>query len=92
MPALVTKASIFTRVTSIPMEDAAILLSRAAIMALPLPESYWKQGRNGGKLPAGLMPALEENERCRVCAAEELLGVAHRDGDILRFDVGLTGG
>jgi tRNA pseudouridine55 synthase len=60
--------------------------------ALQLPESYWKLGRNGGKLPAALLPDLNEKERCRVYAEEELLGVAHRDGDILRFDVGLTGG
>ena len=59
---------------------------------LPLPEQYWKLGRNGGKLPAGLLPELNDTERCRVYAGEELLGVAHRDGDILRFDVGLTGG
>lgn len=60
--------------------------------ALQLPERYWKLGRNGGKLPAALLPELDEEERCRVYAKEELLGVAHRDGDILRFDVGLTGG
>lgn len=60
--------------------------------ALQLPESYWKLGRNGGKLPAALLPELDEKERCRVYAKEELLSVAHRDGDILRFDVGLTGG
>ncbi len=59
---------------------------------LRLPEQYWKLGRNGGKLPAGLLPGLDEKERCRVYAGEELLGVMHRDGDILRFDVGLTGG
>jgi tRNA pseudouridine55 synthase len=60
--------------------------------ALHLPESCWKLGRNGGKLPAALLPDLNEKERCRVYAEEELLGVAHREGDILRFDVGLTGG
>ena len=60
--------------------------------ALQLPENYWKLGRNGGKLPAALLPELNEKERCRVYALDELLGVAHRDGDILRFDVGLTGG
>ena len=59
---------------------------------LLLPEQYWKLGRNGGKLPAGLLPELKENERCRVYEKEELLGIAHKDGDILRFDVGLTGG
>lgn len=63
-----------------------------ALPALQLPERYWKLGRNGGKLPAALRPELDEKERCRVYAKEELLGVAHRDGDILRFDVGLTGG
>ena len=63
-----------------------------ALPALQLPESYWKLGRNGGKLPAALMPELNEKERCRVYAEEEILGVAHKDGDILRFDVGLTGG
>ncbi|MBR0229060.1 MAG: tRNA pseudouridine(55) synthase TruB [Clostridia bacterium] len=63
-----------------------------ALPALQLPERYWKLGRNGGKLPAALLPELDEEERCRVYAKEELLGVAHRDGDILRFDVGLTGG
>ena len=65
------------------------------LQALPLirlPEQYWKLGRNGGKLPAVLLPELKNNERCRVYASDELLGVAHRDGDILRFDVGLTGG
>lgn len=60
--------------------------------ALALPSRYWKMGKNGAKLPARLMPGLQENERCLVYAAEELLGVARRDGDIIRFDVGLTGG
>ena len=63
-----------------------------ALPVLQLPESFWKLGRNGGKLPAELMPELQEKERCRVYADKEILGVAHKDGDILRFDVGLTGG
>ena len=63
-----------------------------ALPALQLPESYWKLGRNGGKLPAALLPELDEKDRCRVYAEKEILGVAHRDGDFLRFDVGLTGG
>jgi tRNA pseudouridine55 synthase len=63
-----------------------------ALPVLQLPENYWKLGRNGGKLPAELMPELNEKERCRVYADKEILGVAHKDGDILRFDVGLTGG
>lgn len=60
--------------------------------ALSLPEAYWKAGRNGGKLPAGLMPALPPNQRCRVYAGAELTGIARKDGNILRFDLGLTGG
>ena len=64
----------------------------AGLPALSLPQDYWKLARNGGKLPAGLLPELNEKERCRVYAAEELLGVAHRENDLLRFDVGLTGG
>ena len=63
-----------------------------ALPALQLPENYRKLGRNGGKLPASLLPELHEKERCRVYADKEILGVAHKDGDILRFDVGLTGG
>ena len=59
---------------------------------LDLPERYWKLGRNGGKLPAALLPSLEENERARVYAAEELLGIVRREEDVLRFQVGLTGG
>ena len=60
--------------------------------ALRLPERFWKIGRNGGKLPADLAPDLAEGCRCRVYAEAELLGVGRRDGDVLRFDVGLTGG
>ncbi len=60
--------------------------------ALHLPEQYWKLGRNGGKLPAELMPALTETTRCRVYAAQELLGIGRREGGVIRFDVGLTGG
>ena len=60
--------------------------------ALRLPERYWKPGRNGAKLPAALMPALEEDRRCRVYAGEAFLGVVRREKDALRFDVGLTGG
>ena len=58
---------------------------------LDLPERYWKLGRNGGKLPAGIT-SLEEGAFCRVYADGDLLGVAHRQGEAIRFDVGLTGG
>ena len=59
---------------------------------LDLPEQFWKLGKNGGKLPSDLMPELEENRHIRVYAEEELLGVAHKTQDLIRFDVGLTGG
>lgn len=62
------------------------------LMECRLPEAYWKIGKNGGKLPAGLAPFLGDGQRCRVYAAETLLGVGRRDGNIIRFDVGLTGG
>ena len=64
----------------------------AALPAIHLPEGLWKLGRNGGKLPARLLPSLAEGEFCRVYAAGELLGTAHREGPVLRFNVGLTGG
>ena len=63
-----------------------------ALPALSLPEKYWKLGRNGGKLPAGLMPELMDQARCRIYAGETLLGVGRKDQDVIRFDVGLTGG
>ncbi len=59
---------------------------------LDLPERFWKLGRNGGKLPGNLMPEAEENQHIRVYADSELLGVAHKTQDLIRFDVGLTGG
>ena len=58
--------------------------------ALYLPEAYWKPARNGAKLPGSVMPELKENERCRVYA-DTLCGVAHRAGDVIRFDVGVMG-
>ena len=60
--------------------------------ALTLPQPYWKIGRNGGKLPATLMPDLMENQRCRIYADSALLGVGRREDSVIRFDVGLTGG
>lgn len=60
--------------------------------ALILPEAYWKAGRNGAKLPLHLMPQLPHGARCRVYADGALCGVARREADALRFDVGLMGG
>ncbi|MBQ9262790.1 MAG: tRNA pseudouridine(55) synthase TruB [Clostridia bacterium] len=64
----------------------------AELPVLELPGKYWKIGRNGGKLPGDLMPDLKPDERCRIQAAGKLLGIGRKDGGILRFDVGLTGG
>lgn len=64
----------------------------AALPRLDLPEAYWKMGRNGAKLPAALLPGLEEEKRCRIYAAGTLLGVGRREQNAIRFDVGLTGG
>ena len=59
---------------------------------LNLPERFWKLGKNGGKLPIGIMPEIQENQPIRVYADNVLLGVAHKADGIIRFDVGLTGG
>ena len=64
----------------------------AALPRLDLPEAYWKMGRNGAKLPAALLPELEEEKRCRIYAAGALLGVGRREQNVIRYDVGLTGG
>lgn len=64
----------------------------AALPRLDLPEAYWKMGRNGAKLPAALLPELEEDRRCRIYAAGALLGVGRREQNVIRYDVGLTGG
>lgn len=71
----------------IPMDQPLLPLP-----ALILPEKYWKTGRNGGRLPAGLMPALENGALCRIEIAGELAGVGRKDGDTIRFEVGLMGG
>lgn len=63
-----------------------------AMPKVKLPERLWKLARNGGKLPGGAAPELAQGGRCRIYAEEEFLGIAHRDGETLRFDVGLTGG
>lgn len=63
-----------------------------ALPALTLPEAYWKAGRNGGKLPAGLLPGLADQARCRIYVQDALAGVGRREGGVIRFDVGLMGG
>ena len=63
-----------------------------ALPRLDLPERFRKLGRNGGKLPAGIMPGVQDNQSIRVYADGVLLGVAHKAGEMIRFDVGLTGG
>lgn len=100
-----TRAGAFSIEDAVTLEEAiaAAEQGRLASLLLPmdtpirtlprldLPEAYWKIGRNGGKLPAELI-TLRQQEKCRVYAEGELLGVGHRDGALIRFDVGLTGG
>ncbi|MBQ7654877.1 MAG: tRNA pseudouridine(55) synthase TruB [Clostridia bacterium] len=62
------------------------------LLRLDVPENLWKLARNGGKLPAEILPEAKENAPLRVYADGALLGVAHRAGSVIRFDVGLTGG
>ena len=101
-----TRAGAFAIGQAVTLEEAAQAADRGEIKrlllpldhpltALPglnLPERYWKLGRNGGKLPAELMRELSENSRCRIYADGELLGIGRKAGDVIRFDVGLTGG
>ena len=101
-----TRAGAFSIGQSVTLEEATAAAERgeterlllpldaplSSLPALSLPESWWKLGRNGGKLPAALMPGLAEQSRCRVYAAGELLGIGRREGGVIRFDVGLTGG
>ncbi len=63
-----------------------------ALPVLKVPEKLEKLARNGGKLPCGLLPGLEEAGRCRIYAGDALLGIGCRAGDEIRFEVGLTGG
>ena len=63
-----------------------------ALPALRVPQNYARLARSGGKLPAGLLPALTEGARCRIYENKALLGVGRRSGQEIRFDVGLTGG
>lgn len=60
--------------------------------ALAVPEAFRKTGRNGGKLPAALMPGMENGALCRIYIERELAGVGRKDGDAIRFIVGLMGG
>ena len=100
-----TRAGVFSIENAVTLEEVQeaaaqggfeklLLPLDAPLLTLPrvdLPEKYWKLGRNGGKLPSETAQ-LQQNEQCRIYAGEELLGVGHRDGTVIRFDVGLTGG
>ena len=75
--------------------EEMLLPLETPLMTLPelhVPEKLEKLARNGGKLPARLMPDLENEARCRIYFQDTLLGVGRRDGEEIRFDVGLTGG
>lgn len=60
--------------------------------SLQVPDAYLKLARNGGKLPARMMPTLQEGQQCRIYDGDCLLGIGRRAGSEIRFDVGLTGG
>lgn len=67
----------------------------APLLGLPrvdVPDRYRKIARNGGKLPAESAPDLRDKEHCRLYLQDELIGIGRRDGDVLRFQVGLVGG
>ena len=95
-----TRAGAFSIENAVTLEElkqhgteSSLLPMDYPLMGLPelrLSESWWKLARNGGKLPANLMPELAENQRVRVYT-NELNGVAHRAGSVIRFDVGVTG-
>ena len=58
---------------------------------MDVPGKFARLARNGGKLPAQIAPGLSENQRCRLYLQGEFLGVGHRAGELLRFDVGMAG-
>lgn len=59
---------------------------------IDVPDRYAKTARSGGKLPGNLAAGLADGEHARLYLKNELIGIGHRDGDVLRFDVGLSGG
>lgn len=61
------------------------------LMRVDVPGKFARLARNGGKLPAQIAPGLSENQRCRLYLQGEFLGVGHRAGELLRFDVGMAG-
>ena len=75
--------------------EEMLLPLETPVMTLPemqVPKKWEKLARNGGKLPAQLMPELENEARCRIYFEDIFLGIGRRDGEEIRFDVGLTGG
>ena len=82
-----TRHGEFTIENAVTIEEVIAAGERKEIESLLL-----QLARNGGKLPAELMPQARENQHIRVYAEDVLLGVAHKTQDLIRFDVGLTGG
>ena len=75
--------------------EEMLLPLETPLMTLPemhVPKKWEKLARNGGKLPAELMPELADQSRCRIYFEDTFLGIGHRDDQEIRFDVGLTGG
>lgn len=52
-----------------------------------VPDQFLVPARNGAKLNAGLFEGIGDQERFLVYGEGTLIGVAHPDGEIIRFDV-----
>lgn len=59
---------------------------------IDVPARYAKMARNGSKLPGFPSADIPEEERFRVYLEEKIIGIAHRNGNEIRFDMGLVGG
>ena len=65
------------------------------LQGMPLihvPPRFGKMALNGSKLPGRLSGDIPEGEKFRVCLEGRFIGIAHRSGEEIRFDMGLTGG
>lgn len=57
-----------------------------------VPDRFAKMARNGSKLPGKLAEDIPEGENFALYLADQIVGVAHRSRDEIRFDMGLMGG
>ena len=59
---------------------------------MDVPARYAKMARNGSKLPGSLSGNIPEGEKFRLYLDGTIVGIAHRSGEEIRFDMGLMGG